>query len=374
MGRKRWGNLIKAMRLGRVLGLVVVLVAAAGCASAPQVNPPAGPAQNPGAGQGAPSKGAFPPGGCAQTLRDPASAQRALDTAAPGAQICISGTGLASAELALHRSGAPGKPIQVLSDGATLRAITVMANQVVVAGFVLRGGDGLSLEGSGLTAHDNTVLDASRDGIGCECTDSMIESNTVDRSDGSGIVVQGKRITVRGNTVSGSVRKEASDADGMRFFGDSIQITGNTIRDISEKGYPEGEAPHTDCFQTYDSGSPPTYNVVIADNRCERVDVQCLIATAENGNSGTPPGVRSIIFRNNTCNVGGAQAVNLDGYPHVDVIGNTISGPHMYRGVYLSNGAKDASVVGNTVLGPQDVFEADEDSEPVRNANNQNRP
>jgi parallel beta-helix repeat protein len=366
--------LIKVAGPWRLVGLVVVLVAAAGCASAPQVSGPAQPNPDTGVARPAPPRGAFPAGGCARTLRDPASAQQALDTAVPGAQICLSGPGFTSAELTLHRSGIPGKPIQVLSDGATLRSITVTANQVVVAGFVLRGGDGLSLEGAGLRAHDNVVVDASRDGIGCECTDATIESNTVDRSDGSGIVVQGKRITVRGNTVSGSVRKEASDADGMRFFGDAIQITGNTVRDISEKGYPEGEAPHTDCFQTYDSGSPPTYNVVIADNRCERVDVQCLIATAENGNPGTPAGARSIIFRNNICDVGGAQAVNLDGYPHVDVIGNTISGPHMYRGVYLSNGAKDGSVVGNTVLGPQEVFEADEESEPVRSANNQNRP
>ncbi|HZZ50563.1 MAG TPA: right-handed parallel beta-helix repeat-containing protein [Pseudonocardia sp.] len=369
----------KAVGRRRFLGLVTVpvvavLVAAVGCASAPRVGQPGQPNPDSGATAVAPPRSEFPPGGCAQTLRDPAGVQRALDAAVPGAQICVSGTGLASAELTVHRSGAPGKPIQLLSDGATLRAITVTANQVVVAGFVLRGGDGLSLEGAGLTAHDNVVQGASRDGIGCECTDALIESNTVDRSDGSGIVVQGKRITVRGNTVSGSVRKEASDADGMRFFGDSIQITGNTIRDISEKGYPEGEAPHTDCFQTYDSGSPPTYNVVIAGNRCERVDVQCLIATAENGNPGTPPGARSIVFRDNICDIGGAQAVNLDGYPHVDVIGNTISGSHMYRGVYLSNGAKDVSVVDNTVLGPQEVFEADEDSEPVRNANNQNRP
>jgi parallel beta-helix repeat protein len=351
---------------------LLALWVVAGCAEAPTVGPPVNAPSGPG--QQPPARSAFPQGGCPGAVRDPAAAQRALDAARPGDRICVTGAGVSGAELAVHRSGTPGAPIQLLADGAAVRGITVQANQVVVAGFTVRGGDGLNLNGAGLTAHDNSVLGASLDGISCECSDAVIESNRVDGTDGTGIMVIGTRITVRGNTVSGSVRKQASDADGMRFFGTAIRISGNTVRDISEKGYPADDAPHTDCFQTYDSGSPPTYDVVISDNTCERVDVQCLIATAEHGNPGVPPGVRAIIFRNNTCDVGGSQAVNLDGYPHVDVISNTISGPNLYRGVYLANGATDATVTGNVVRGQQDVFEADESSEPGRAANNRNQP
>jgi hypothetical protein len=131
--------------------------------------------------------------------------------------------------------------------------------------------------------------------------------------------VEGDRITVRRNTVSGSVRREASDADGMRFFGTAVRITGKY------------------------------------------------------GNPGVPAGVRSITFTGNYCAVGGSQAVNLDGYPHVVIRGNTITGPNLYRGIYLSSGATDAAVDDNVLIGERPVYEADEESEPVAAAGNRNQ-
>lgn len=362
------------MLLLRVGVLVAVLGLFAGCGEAVQSG-----AQAPGGGVPAsravpPSRDALPPTGCGPKIANPVAAQQALNNARPGELICLSGPALASAHLQVMRGGVPGAPVQLLSDGATVLGIDVRADQVVVAGFTVREGGGITLNGTGLRAHDNNVLNATMSGISCECTDTVIESNMVDGTDGTGIRVEGDRITVRDNEVSGSVRREASDADGMRFFGTAIRITGNTVRDISEKGYPPDEAPHTDCFQTYDSDAPPTYDVVISDNRCERVDVQCLIATGERGNPGVPNGVRSIIFRDNFCNVGGSQAVLLENYPHADVRGNTIMGPNLYRGVYISSGSKDTVVADNVLHGDKDVLESDEQSEPVAASNNRNQP
>lgn len=311
-----------------------------------------------------PPNNALPPGGC-PLIDDPIAAQRALDTARPGDLVCLGGPELVSANLRVTRSGAPGKPLRVLSDGAEVHDLSVHADQVEVAGFTLRDGGGLSLRGAGLNAHQNDVRNARRSGINCACTDSTIDSNVVDGTDGTGIWVSGERITVRRNTVSGSVRREAADADGVRFFGTGIRITENTVHDISATGYPAGQAPHPDCFQTYTTNAPPTYDVLISGNRCQRVDEQCLIAAGRYGDPGVPAGHRSITFTDNFCDVGGAQAVSLRGYPHVDIGDNTIGGPNLYRGVDLSDGSVDGAVTDNVMLVDRPVFEADTTSRPV---------
>ncbi|WP_051580365.1 right-handed parallel beta-helix repeat-containing protein [Pseudonocardia acaciae] len=341
----------------------VLAVALAGCGGGTGANASGGgvPANRP-----APApQNALPPGGCA-LIDDPGVAQRALDTARPGDQVCLGGPGLVSANLRITRSGAPGQPIRVLSDGAEVQDLSVHADQVEVAGFTLRDGGGLSLRGAGLRAHHNNVLNARQSGITCNCTDGAVESNVVDGTDGTGIWVSGQRITVRGNAVSGSVRRKAADADGVRFFGSELRITQNSVHDISAAGYAENEAPHPDCFQTFTSDGPPSYDVLISDNRCERVDEQCLIATGRHGNPGVPADTRAITFAGNRCDVGGAQAVGLDGYPHVDVRDNTITGPNLYRGVYLSGGSTDGAVLDNVMLVDRPAYEADPASRPVQ--------
>ena len=84
---------------------------------------------------------------------------------------------------------------------------------------------GIALSGTGLVVRGNQVERADLDGISCEdlCADAVIEDNTVVGADGSGILVMGDRSLVRGNAVSGSVRREASDADGIRFFGADLR-------------------------------------------------------------------------------------------------------------------------------------------------------
>ena len=111
-----------------------------------------------------------------------------------------------NAELEVRSSGTAQQPITVIADGATMRSINVEADYVVIQGLTLRDGDGLTMTGRGLIARNNVIYNATADGLECrDCVDTIIESNIVDRADGTGIWLSGQRITVRNNTVSDHV-------------------------------------------------------------------------------------------------------------------------------------------------------------------------
>jgi parallel beta-helix repeat protein len=262
-------------------------------------------------------------------------------------------------------SGTAEQPITIVADGATIRSMRVRAEYVVIHGLTLRDGDGLTMTGRGLVARDNVIYNAAENGLAClNCFDTIIESNTVQRADGTGIYLAGRQITVRNNTVSESVLRTQRDADGIRFFGIGHRLIGNTIKDIKASGYGD-EGPHTDCFQTYDTDQgAPTYDVVIADNVCTNVDVQCLIATIDDRRaSSAPPGQTTITFVGNTCEVNGSQAVLLRNFSDVIIRDNRFSGPGD-RAVQLSGESTNCTVVGNTVTGRMRPFEIDRQSEP----------
>ena len=87
--------------------------------------------------------------------------------------MCFTGGDLTDADLALTKSGTPESPIKLIADGAPVDNIHVTANHVVVKGFTVAGGDGIELEGTGITAQHNTIHDTRRGGIACTpCTDS----------------------------------------------------------------------------------------------------------------------------------------------------------------------------------------------------------
>ncbi len=302
---------------------------------------------------------------CASPVTEPDQASAALRRVRPGSIVCLSGDGLADAELEVTTSGTPQQPITIVADGATMRSLNVNADYVVIQGLTLRDGDGLTMAGRGLVARNNVIYNAAADGVECRgCTDTIIESNTVQRADGTGIWISGERITVRNNTVSDSVLRTQGDADGIRFFGQVHRLTGNTIKDIKASGYPHG-GPHTDCFQTYDTrDAPPTYDVVIADNVCTNVDVQALIATNDDRSGrGAQAGQTVITFEHNTVSVNGAQAVLLRNFPRVIVRANHFSG-RGDRAVMLTEGSTDCAVIDNTVTGNLRPFEIDPESEP----------
>lgn len=333
-------------RSGRVLRVAISLAVLVGC-GAPQPNH---------AGRDI---------DCDHTVDEPDEAGAALGSAKPGDTVCFVGEQLGDLTMRMQVSGTAEDPISLVSAGAVVRSIDVAADHVTVDGFTVSGGDGVTLEGAGLVVRNNVVRNAADDGIDCDdCRDSLLESNTVTGADGTGIVVDGDRIEVRDNTVSGSVMKQEGDADGIRFYGTALRLTGNTIRDIKASGYPEDNAPHTDCFQTYEVDGRPTFDVVISENLCQNVDVHCLIATGKDlPATDIPSGSTAITFENNDCTVYGSQAVLLQDYSDVVVRANTFAGP-VYRAVILTGGSVNCAIVGNTVVGPIPVFEIDDASKP----------
>jgi hypothetical protein len=290
--------------------------------------------------------------------------ERALHDAGAATTVCVLGDGLAGTDVVVRTSGEPGRPVVVVSTGTRVRSLVVEADHVVMQGFVAADGDGIVLSGTDLVARGNEVRAAAEDGISCEdpCADVVIEDNVVVGADGSGILVEGQRITLHGNQVSGSVRREAGDADGVRFFGTDVRIQGNTVTDIKDDGY-AGDPPHTDCFQTFDNSRLPTVGAVIADNVCRNVDHQCLIATAEeSAGAGEIGRSRDIEFVGNKCQVEGRQAVLVQWVPEVVVRGNTFEGPNLDRAAIFLGGSLDGAFLDNTVPDSVSPYQLDEES------------
>jgi hypothetical protein len=303
------------------------------------------------------------PAGC--VARDPGAAARALASATGGTTVCLHGDGFRGADLVVASPGTVERPVVLRAPGVTVRSVTVTADHVVVEGVTTEAGDGIVLGGTGLVVRDSTVRDAVLDGISCEvgCRDVVIERNTVTGTDGTGIIVEGEDIAVRDNLVSGSVRRRAGDADGIRFFGLGISITGNTVTDIKDDGY--DDPPHTDCFQTYDNSRIPTVDAVIENNVCRNVDHQCLIATAEESGRGGEIGrSRGIEFTGNVCDVEGSQAVLVQWLPEVTVRGNSFAGPGLDRAAIFLDGSTGAGFYANTVPAGVVAYEVDETSSP----------
>lgn len=301
---------------------------------------------------------------CNRTISQADEVPAALAAALPGTTLCFTGGDLGGTEVTLTRSGSVGAPVRLVSDGAAVRGIRIFAKHVIVEGFTVTGGDGVFLNGTDLAIRRTKVHEGRQGGITCEpCENSIIEANTVQHVDTVGIWVSGQRIEVRHNTVSGTVARNNGDADGIRFFGNGHRITNNTITDISAHGY--ANPPHPDCFQTYDSNSPPTFDVLISGNNCHNVDVQCLIATGDQqGNSAAPIGVPSITFVDNICASGGAQAVNIRRWPGVDIRNNKISGPNITRGIIITDGSTGCVVTSNTTDGGRPTLDIDRSSQP----------
>ena len=301
---------------------------------------------------------------CTRTITRPDDVSPALTAAAPGDMLCFVGDNLAQTDIVMTSSGTAEAPIRLVAAGATVRQIRIAANHIVLHGFTVAGGAEVLLQGTRIIARNNTVRDTWRGGIVCyPCTDSTIESNTVQHATTIGIYLLGQSITANANTVRGTVPYNNGDADGIRFFGNGHRITNNTIRDISAEGYVDPS--HPDCFQTFDNSRPPTFDIVLSGNNCHNVDAQCLIATGdERGNSGAPASSASIIFRGNTCAVNGAQAVNLRRWARVEVRDNRFSGPNLLRAILIVNNSTSCSVINNAVAGEVPLVEIDESSRP----------
>ncbi len=310
-------------------------------------------------------QGGTPQPGCTRTITRADDVHAELGAASPGDTLCFTGAGLAHADLTLTRSGTADAPIRLVSDGhTTVHQVHIIADHVLIKGFTIVGGGEMLLAGTRITAQKNTIRDTQRGGIVCaSCIDSTIESNTVQHVAAAGISLSGQRITVRTNLVTGTVAGDDGDADGVRFFGTGHRIISNTIQDISASGYPT--PPHPDCFHTFDTGRPPTFDIEIVGNTCRNVDEHCLLATGdEGGNGDAPAGSRSIRFTGNTCAANGDQAVNLRRWPNVDLYKNKLFGPNVKRGIVISHGSTGCTVRSNTTAGDVPTFDIDDASRP----------
>ena len=292
--------------------------------------------------------------------RDPqASIQAAVANAAPGDVVCVRGENHQDELVYLTRSGAPGRPIEVRALGRVVTAgFVVEADDILIRGFTVDNGgvphpDGwrtaFHLAGARLGIIENTIVDPGGYGIHCHleaphCADTAIIGNTVRGADGIGINVMGRGILVQGNDVSGSIAVEAGDADGIRFFGEKLLIRGNYVHHIFDRGYP-GEGPHTDCFQTFDSGRPSTMNVVIEDNICFDVDHQCLMAETPVRGEGS-----NLVFRRNICANNGSQGVLVREFDGLVVDSNVFFSTIYYHAVVLRRGVSNATIRCNLVV------------------------
>jgi Right handed beta helix region len=306
----------------------------------------------------------FTPTACTSSITDHRQVNKWLTTARPRATVCLAGSDFGATDLVITRSGTRAAPLRVQGDNTRVHSVRVRADHVIIEGFNTSGGDGIDAEGTDITIRNNAVVGADLDGISCgDCTDSLIQSNTVEHADGTGIRISGANITIDANVVKDSVRINADDADGVRFFGHGHRITGNLIADIKDDGY-TSSPPHTDCFQTFDNGKKlATYDVLIRGNTCTNVDHQCLIATAqEAGQAGQVGRSTHIAFVDNTCDVEGSQAVLVRWFPNVEVRRNTFKGSNMSNAIVVQNDSTGAWITDNSVEQDIPTFEVDPSS------------
>jgi parallel beta helix pectate lyase-like protein len=226
--------------------------------------------------------------------------QPALDAANPGDRICAQG--VSQQRLTISRSGTPAAPVQVIGVGQTaVKGITIKANDVVVAGF-------------------NSAFAVA-----------------------PGIELSGNDITLLNNTVSSP---RGGDGDGIRFFGNNINILHNTVRDIRNLG-----GAHADCMQTFATNTPTSQRVLIAANRCEQIDNQCLIAEGPHSSAGDGSGQgqsSDITFTNNYCDTNASQALMIDDVQNVVVTFNSVTGGNE-KAFAFANKSTGAKVSSNVV-------------------------
>lgn len=229
---------------------------------------------------------------------------------APGDAVCF--TGASNKPLTIRTGGTDAAPITYSGGGtATVRGIVVTASNVVVEGFTSKDGDSM------------------------------------------GAKLLGNNITFRDNAITHPVNI-GDDTDGLRFFGDRIQIVHNTISDISDGSDCTsngcGDGPHPDCMQTFYSDQYSTSsNVVIQGNRCEKAAAQCLMAEGpslpDEGVNG-PGQSADWTFDGNYCRTGAAQALMIENIKNVTITNNDFDGTNN-KAIALSDGSTGAHVADN---------------------------
>jgi hypothetical protein len=306
--------------VGVVVGVSVVM---AGCAEAPQIVHPAAPAQ-PVTQTSPDGRGAVrplpAPASCGVTVIDGTGMQQAMNTAGPGAMICVTGN-VSDTRLVVHQSGTAQQPIKIQGDGKTLvKGISVDGNYVTVSGI-------------------NAVNPAA-----------------------PGISLHGNFITLENST---SISPRGDDGDALRFWGSNITIRHNTLRDTKNLN-----GAHADCMQTFatDPDHPTSQHITIDSNRCEDIANTCLIMEGPNSLAGDGVGTgatSAVTYNNNYCQNMATQALQIDDVQNLTITNNEIAGQTLDHAFALQNQSTGAKVSGNK-LNPAINFEvgADDSSKP----------
>ncbi|MDT8915949.1 right-handed parallel beta-helix repeat-containing protein [Amycolatopsis sp. PS_44_ISF1] len=273
--------------LSACAGLVLLLPFAGAAAAAP-----AGSAAGAHAGTGP---------ACTRHLADPADA----GSVRPGDVVCFGATAKTK-RLKITKGGTAQAPVTYSGAGQRVGGIDVDADHVIVDGY------------------------------------------TMDEPSAPGIEVHGNGVTVRNNTVTAP---KGGDGDGLRFFGDDITISHNTISRTDNS-----TGAHADCMQTFatDEDDVASSHLVVDGNRCEQVDNMCLMAEGPDSEAGDGSGEgvsEDWTFSNNYCQTREAsQTLMVDDVQHLTVTGNTwAAGPD--HAVGLQNHSTDAHV-GDNALDP----------------------
>lgn len=336
----------RGSRRKAVLAGLLVVLAVAGCAG--------GPVPGQAAGTGAVNRGASVPlplpTGCTVRVIDRTGLQRALAEAGPGVRVCVTGQ-LDSTRLVITRSGARGRPLEVLGDGTTtVGGITVAADEVSVRGFTVVGGDapGIRVRGRGITIADNTVRHPTG-------------------GDYDGIWFFGSDLTIRHNTLL-----DIATDDGSPSSGDCVQTNdvSAVIPDpaglVVRPAKATGECELTpDCLQSFATGpdapepnSGTSHHVVIDGNRCLRAEGHCLLVQGPDSGVGSGSGTgdsAGITFTNNECDAHASSAVRVDNVKDITITDNQIDSTELGgdKGVLdafsLVNGSDGATIAGNHI-------------------------
>lgn len=275
-----------------------------------QTSPPGVPAVENESAAGTPTLGP-----CTMEVQDAAALEKALAEAVPGSHICLSGD-VSSTRLTVERGGEPGRPIAISGGGNTIvKGISVEASDVVVDGFQALNATapGMSLTGDRITASNNLIREPT-----------------------------------------------GGDHDGVRFFGNHIQILHNTITDVSAGG----TGAHADCMQTFTSGRPSSEHVVISGNSCENIDNICLMAEGpgDKGDGGGGDGTSANwMISNNYCEFGAAQGLMIEAVQNVTITNNEFVG-QADKAIGLDIGATGAKVAANKLVGIKAAVGMSEDS------------
>ncbi|GAA1709995.1 hypothetical protein GCM10009765_69110 [Fodinicola feengrottensis] len=297
---------------------------------------------------------------CQSTVTAGQSIDAAIGKAAAGAVVCVKAGDYSGQTVHLNRSKVTVRSngVAKIKNAVVTGAGTTLDGFTVVGAAYLNPEAGIDFAGSDQKIVHNLVNGRQLAyGIRCDpCHRSTVSRNTVTNLQNYGLFVgagAGAQITWNNVYDLHADRVNDLDVDGVRFLG-AHTIRNNYIHDINQfKSKPDstGDTPHTDCFQTYDTGRKFSGTVIEA-NICVRVSRQCLIA--QNDTAKTYE-ISGIVFRDNICETYDSQGINLGSLKGVRIENNLVLSGFQYQVVSLEEqdtglANTDTTIINNILV------------------------